>query len=146
MFGNPKDNGEIAHHQNVLYLRQILFGTAGGDMDEAFDYNFSARDFKRRRLHEVVASDPFINDSSTEWCRTLERKTVSEMILCCPEDVGPSKKSQRGATKVCRHCKIPFCTECFNHLRREEKHRKPWPMITPFHTSVDSSSGTRSHG
>ena len=106
------------HSSPNKLLESLLHGRGGETSDVAFDYNLSYAFFKKRRLHEAVQSDPFICDRSFEWCRSVTRKSVQELMLCCPEDVTRTKhcvQEPRGTSQgSMRYPEVPRSTwACF---------------------------------
>ena len=90
-------------------------------MNRAFKYNLGYTFFKKRKFHEAVQTDPFLCEKSFEWSRTVCRKDVQEVILCCLEDVEKGSECRHDDDAVCWKCKIPICNECFQLLLRGQK-------------------------
>ena len=127
MFGDPKEKGKISYCRDKNLLDVVLHGKSDDrDLEQAFQYNLSYTFFKKRKLHEALATDPYLCDVSNEWCRTVDRNNVTEMMLCCPEDVLRSTTCVHGAEKVCKHCEIPVCHECLAYLMQGQKIPKPF--------------------
>ena len=120
-YGEPTEKGSIAYPYNLDVLRSLLNGLGGDDMDTAFKYNLSYTFFKKRKFHEAVQTDPFLCEKSFEWSRTVCRKDVQELILCCPEDVEKGSECRHDDDSVCWKCKVPICNECFSCFSEDKK-------------------------
>ena len=66
-----------------------------------------------------MQSDPFICDRSFEWCRSVTRKSVQELMLCCPEDVTRTK---------------PCVNEPWSTFQGSMRYLLPWG--TPAHSCI----------
>ena len=67
---------------------------------------------------EAVASDPFLQNGSSEWVRRVH--SSGEFLMCCPEDVQLSSKCKHPNTDICVHCQIPVCHECVGFVEADQ--------------------------
>jgi len=121
MFGRSRELGKISYCVDSRLLAALLHGADETTFDVAFQYNLSYEYYKKRKFHEAVMSDPFLQQNSTEWTRATYRNQVREVMLCCPEDVHPSPGCQHADDTVCSGCQIPLCNECLFFLRQGRK-------------------------
>jgi hypothetical protein len=114
-FGAEVRKGTIDYRADMHRTLHTMF--CGDDYDGSWRHNFSYKSFKDR-FGEAVASDPGLQDGVYEWKRKVQRRGVSEEMLCCPEDVqlGP----------LCRHDEQSVCSRCRPiDARTEETSRRP---------------------
>ncbi|CAK9024343.1 ATP-dependent DNA helicase [Durusdinium trenchii] len=90
----------------------------GGELlrlgDQVLHLNFALEDFKRS-----YGDGPAFQDArdlaDDVWVRQLLFEDGKKLqVLCCPEDV--ANCGQHSPGDICHRCRVPICTECWEHL------------------------------
>ena len=61
-------------------------------------------------------------EAFNDWSVTVPFKTGGVTVLCCPED-RRCDECEAGGNKLCTHCEVPICNECWSAITSTNPHR-----------------------
>ena len=120
-FGDSVDKGEINYHDDSDHVLELLLHGGKRDlMKNAWTFNMSRKRFKTH-FGDAVCTDASFAKETWEWKRRTNRNGEIEEVMCNPEDVMRSMSCKHDENTVCSKCRIPFCNQCYNMTKRNEK-------------------------